>query len=67
MSLSLWCIYTILVCSAVQTPFKLTGLEGRGEAEILKLLFLVADQPLDDERITAEQVEELKGRTFAHI
>ncbi|RUS88742.1 hypothetical protein EGW08_003459, partial [Elysia chlorotica] len=46
-----------------KTPFKLTGLEGRGEAEVLKVLFLVADQPLEDDRITAEQVEELKGQT----
>lgn len=47
----------------IKTPFKLVGLEGRGEAEVLKLLFLVADQAVDDERITAEQTEELKGQT----
>ncbi|GFS19073.1 glutathione S-transferase [Elysia marginata] len=46
-----------------KTPFKLMGLEGRGEAGVLKLLFLVADQPLEDERITAEQAEDLKSQT----
>ncbi|GFN76165.1 hypothetical protein PoB_000267100 [Plakobranchus ocellatus] len=47
-----------------QTPYKLVGQEGRGEAEVLKLIFLVADQPLEDERIAADHTEDLKHLLF---
>lgn len=43
-----------------KSKYKLTSLEGKGEAELIRLLFVHAGEPFEDERITSEEWEELK-------
>ncbi|KAH9487705.1 hypothetical protein Btru_069428 [Bulinus truncatus] len=40
--------------------YKLTSLKGKGEAELIRLLLVVANEPFTDERLTKEEWEERK-------
>ncbi|XP_059163133.1 glutathione S-transferase 3-like [Physella acuta] len=43
--------------------YTLTSVGGKGEAELIRLLFVIANQPFKDERITKEEWEEMKPTT----
>ncbi|KAI8782197.1 glutathione S-transferase 4 [Biomphalaria glabrata] len=43
--------------------YKLTSLKGKGDAELIRLLFVVASEPFTDERLTKEEWEERKSST----
>ncbi|CAL1526535.1 unnamed protein product [Lymnaea stagnalis] len=43
--------------------YKLTSLTGKGEAELIRLIFVIANQTYIDERITKEEWDERKSNT----
>lgn len=49
------------------SPFRLISPEGKGQAEIIRLLFVSVDEPFEDQRVNEEEWDELRDNKYYSI